>query len=197
MGGYPLKDRKNLKKLTREQTAQNKETIVGSGAPTTDDDSTNPEITVGTLWIDSVSGALYVCTDDSVGSAEWVSASGSTPARWIYGGPSTLVTVSVVNGLSIELGAGGAPGTTVISAADFMPVVKAPTEITPAFGITVQGAGKPTMFEDPEDAYLTVNCDDVGMVIIWVWVEESGDAQSVYSETYVLVQDDGGACAGP
>jgi hypothetical protein len=193
MGGYPLKDRKNLKKLTAEQTAQNKEVILGSGEPGASDDSSNPEITTGTIWVDILTGNLYVCTDPTVDSAVWAAAGGES-ALWRWGGPAITPTVLVVNGLAVDVGA--SPGTTVVSVADFIPVVKASNQnITPAFGIATSGSPKPTMHEDPLDAYIAIDCESLGTVLVDIWVEESGTPQNVFTTTYVIVSDEANVCA--
>jgi len=205
MGGYPLKDRKNLKKAIRDlaenesnDAAIDAKIASGSGAPDANLDI-NDGILVGTIYVDTDTGALYVCTDNTATAAQWATVgSGGSSQLWRYGGPALLTTISVANGIAVEIGADGAPGTTVVTVADFYPVVKSPNaEIVPAFGIALTGSPKPDMYEDPEEASIQIDCNSDAQTIVDIWVEESGIPQNVYTQTYLLVQDNGGACAGP
>lgn len=84
MGGYPLKDRKNLKKTIRDlsQNEINDAALeakvdarirTGAGTPSLDEDD---DVQIGTLYVDTATGDLYVCTDATSGAPVWASAGG-------------------------------------------------------------------------------------------------------------------------
>ena len=198
MGGYPLKDRKNLKKTIRDlatnKTADDTDAAKlasGDGAPDANLDI-NDGIVVGTIYVDTETGALYTCTDNTATKAVWATVGGSSDL-WRWGGLSIVPTVLVANGLAVDVGA--APGSMIITVADYVPVVKSSDQnITPAFGIAIAGSPKPTMYEDPLAATLLVDCESLGTILVDIWIEESGNPQNVFTNTYLIVSDEANVC---
>lgn len=67
-GGTPWRTDQNLEAALRQIPALS---FVGSVAPTVDDDETSG-FRVGSQWLDSVLGDLWVCLDASEGAANWL-----------------------------------------------------------------------------------------------------------------------------
>jgi hypothetical protein len=68
---YPLKTRRNQKRIDREVVTQTRAPLA------TDSSADNQNISRGTIWVNSTTGALYVCTDPTPGAAVWVEKGGA------------------------------------------------------------------------------------------------------------------------
>lgn len=53
-----------------------------TAAPDVTDDGATLGVTLGSLWIDTVAPAVYVCADASTGAAVWVEVSGGGSIDW-------------------------------------------------------------------------------------------------------------------
>lgn len=124
-----------------------------------------------------------------------------TPDWKPYTGDGASPGLNVVNGIAtmmVNIGAPESAPYATVSAADFIISVIENGDPPYFFGINKVGDMPSVIYPDPRDAVLILDCTDqsASPILVEVWVSDNTGNQT-WVESYVLLDDPNGLCAGP